>query len=448
MNLALPPEALASPESQEILARLTRLHPKRMDLSLGRLERLLDRLGHPERQLPPVVHIAGTNGKGSTIAYMRAALEAAGYRVHVYISPHLLRFNERIRLAGRQIGDGELHAVLQACERANGEEPITFFEITTAAAFLAFAQHPADIALLETGLGGRLDATNVVERPLVTAITPVSYDHQQFLGESLTEIAGEKAGILKPGVPAVIGPQEPEALAAIERRARALRVSLSLAGRDWTVHRTDGGLQFGGHGAAANLPLPRLAGLHQAENAGLALACLQQLDGFALPQSALAAGLQRADWPGRLQHLADGQLQTLLPAGSDVWLDGGHNPAAGDVLADSLRTWQGRDPRPLYLVFGMLNSKDPRAFLAPFADKAPQGLFTVPVPDEPASLSAAEAAAGAEAAGLAARPVADVPAALKAIADMHAGGPAPRVLICGSLYLAGHVLALDGTVPA
>jgi len=448
MNLALPPEALASPESQEILARLIRLHPKRMDLSLGRLERLLARLDHPQRKLPPVVHVAGTNGKGSSIAYMRAALEAAGYRVHVYISPHLLRFNERIRLSGRQIGDGALHAALQVCERANGDEPITFFEITTAAAFVAFAQTPADVLLLETGLGGRLDATNVVERPLLTAITPVSYDHQQFLGESLTEIAGEKAGILKPDAPAVIGPQQPEALAAIERRARELGVSLSLAGRDWTVHRADGGLRFAGNGGALDLPLPRLAGLHQAENAGLALACLQALPGFTLPHTALAAGLQRADWPGRLQHLAEGRLQALLPAGSEVWLDGGHNPAAGDVLAESLRTWQARDPRPLHVVFGMLNSKDPQAFLAPFVPLAPGGLFTVPVPDEPASLSASDAAAAAESAGLPARPLADVPAALAAIAEQSTAGPAPRVLICGSLYLAGHVLALDGAVPA
>jgi dihydrofolate synthase/folylpolyglutamate synthase len=449
MNLALLPETAAAPASREILSRLMQLHPKSIDLSLGRLERLLARLGHPERRLPPVVHVAGTNGKGSTIAYMRAALEAAGQRTHVYISPHLVRFNERIRLAGGIIDDDHLQSVLQDCENANGGEPITFFEITTAAAFLAFADTPGDVLLLETGLGGRLDATNVVERPLLTAITAISLDHQQFLGDDVASIAGEKAGILKPGVPGLIAAQEPDAAAAIRARADAIGAPLLMEGQDWQISAGDGRIRFVDGTGAVDQPMPVLAGLHQLQNAGLAIATLRRLGGFTVSDTALSQGLTGARWPGRLQQLQGGRLGRLLPPGAELWLDGGHNPAAGLVLADSLRAWNRDgtgDTRPLHMIFGMLETKDARRFLAPFADLHPT-VWAMRVPDEPASLSAEAAAAAAHDAGLHATTATGLRDALAAIAGCDDGGVPPRVLICGSLYLAGHVLAEDGSLP-
>src|SRR5579863_7977100 len=293
-----------APATDRVLERLSKLHPKLIDLSLDRTWRLLERLGHPELKVPPVVHVAGTNGKGSVIAYLRAMLEAAGYRVHAYISPHLVRFHERIRLAGSLIGEDQLLDLLEECERVNGGEPITFFEITTAAAFLAFARAPADILLLETGLGGRLDATNVLARPAVTAITPVSLDHQRFLGDTVAAIAGEKAGILKPGRPAILAPQLPEAQAVIERRASALGAPLFRYGGEWRVGPMGAGLRYEGQRwPALDLPPPGLLGRHQYDNAGTALACLDRLDGFALSPQALARGLREVTWPARLEHL-------------------------------------------------------------------------------------------------------------------------------------------------
>jgi dihydrofolate synthase / folylpolyglutamate synthase len=428
-----------NPASEAVLERLTRLHPKIIDLSLSRVERLLAALGHPEQQLPPVVHVAGTNGKGSVLAYLRAILEAAGRRVHVYTSPHLVHFNERIRLAGRLIDEDALVDLLEQCEIANDGHPITFFEITTAAAFLAFAREPADLLLLETGLGGRLDATNVIDRPLVTAITPISYDHMQFLGDTLALIAGEKAGILKPGVPAAIGPQLAEAMQVIKSRAALLQAPLHCHGRDWSVEPSAAGLVYDGRSGRLELPAPNLPGRHQLSNAGVALACLELMGPeFAPSQGQMATGLRHAEWPARLQQLTKGPLSELLPEGSELWLDGGHNQAAGEVLADMAKGWQDR---PLYLVFGMLDTKEPRQFLRPLSPLV-RSLVAVPVPGEHASLSTAAAAEHARAVGISASEAADAQAAVAAIAQSTT--QPCRILICGSLYLAGSVLAENG----
>ncbi|MEZ5935040.1 MAG: folylpolyglutamate synthase/dihydrofolate synthase family protein [Alphaproteobacteria bacterium] len=425
---------MSNAHSDLILQRLQRLHPKAIDLSLDRLLRLLDALDHPERRLAPVVHVAGTNGKGSTLAMLDAMLAADGRRVQRYISPHLVRFNERILFDGEPIDEQVFSEVLDRAERANRGEPITFFEITTAAAFLAFAEREADVLLLETGLGGRLDATNVVERPLLTLITPVSYDHQAFLGDRLDQIAGEKAGILKAGVPCALGPQQADALDAIRARAESVGAPLILHGRDWEAERVGGRLEVRHGETTLDLPLPALKGAHQILNAGLAVVAALSLGDLAPSEDAIAAGLTRARWPARLQALTTGPLPAHLPDGSSLWLDGGHNPAAGEVLA---AYFDEEDPRPLHLVVGMINTKDSLGFLAPLAPLA-ASLQAVPVPDEQASRDPAEVVEEAEDLGLPATVRRDVPSALLAIAARSAGPV--RVLICGSLYLAGHVL--------
>ncbi len=427
--------------SDAVLERLSQLHPKIIDLSLGRVERILDRLGHPERAVPPVVHVAGTNGKGSLIAFLRAMLEAAGRRVHVYTSPHLVRFHERVRLAGRLIDEDHLLALLEECEEANGGEAITYFEITTAAAFLAFARQPADILLLETGLGGRLDATNVFERPRLTAITPISMDHMQYLGDSLAAIAGEKAGILKSEVPCVVGAQDSLAREVIEARAEEIGAPLSIAGRDWSWCNDNGCLIVEMKAGTITLPLPRLGGRHQLANAAQAVACAKLLDDSGLGHEQLADGLRKVEWPARLQRLTSGPLFEALGEGWRVWLDGGHNGAAGQALADALNEIpSGGAKPPLYLVFGMLNTKTSEDFLRPFHSLA-KSVVAVAIPGEPASLSAEEAATAARTAGLEATTAESVLAAVRQIAEVHPNDQPPgRILICGSLYLAGQVL--------
>ena len=428
---------MTAPTSDRILEGLGRLHPKLIDLSLGRIERLLAALGNPQDDLPPVVHVAGTKGKGSTVATMRACLEAAGYRVHAYISPHLVRFHERIRLAGQLIEEEALIALLEECERANRDAPITFFEITTAAAFLAFARTPADIVLLEVGLGGRLDATNVVRRPAVTAITPVSLDHQAFLGDTVAAIAGEKAGILKPGVTAVIAPQPPEAAAVIDGRAEAVSAPLYRARREWRCEVAGGGMRYEGERWQLDLPLPSLIGAHQVVNAGTAIACLERLSGLDIPTEAIADGLRHIDWPARLQLLRNGPLVDAVPPGWELWLDGGHNPLAGEILGDVAAGWHDR---PLYLVVGMMNTKDAAGFIAPLAKHA-RALWAVTIPGEKNALPAE---AIADAAGSAGLPAQTADSALAAIRDIPVLGGKGRVLICGSLYFAGKVLAENG----
>ncbi len=395
------------------------------------MERLLYRLGNPERDLPPVVHVAGTNGKGSVIAYLAAMLKSAGRRAHVYTSPHLVRFHERIALNGQLIDEPELLSLLEECEAANGPEPITFFEITTAAAFLAFSRHQADIVLLETGLGGRLDATNVLDDPLLTVITPISIDHVDFLGGTIEKIAGEKAGILKPGVPAVIGEQPEAALKVIEARAAELGVPLNRAGREWQAGAERGRLYFKGRRGEQELPLPSLAGPHQAQNAALAVAAAEHLETHGLGARAKAEGLKTATWPARLQPLTSGPLPERLPAGWELWLDGGHNAAAGAALAETLGS---KADRPLHLVFGMMNSKAVGDFLTSLGSLA-ESLHAVAIPGEVNSLSAEEAAARS---GFNAKPAPDIATAIDTIL---AGAARPgRILICGSLYLAGTVL--------
>ncbi|MBK5197133.1 MAG: bifunctional folylpolyglutamate synthase/dihydrofolate synthase [Methyloceanibacter sp.] len=431
--------------SETLLERLKKLHPQSIDLSLGRIERLLAALGHPEEKLPPVLHVAGTNGKGSFIAFTRAIAEALGKGVHVYTSPHLVNFHERIVLAGPHgsapIAEETLVDCLARAEAANGGELITLFEITTAAAFLAFSEVPADLLLLETGLGGRLDATNVVAKPLLTSITSISIDHVSFLGDTVAAIAGEKAGILKPGVPCVVGRQVQEAFQVIERRAEAIGAPLHVAGRDFDMYEQHGRLIFQTTERLLDLPLPRLNGRHQIDNAGAAIAGASILFGDALTTRALEHGLTHAEWPARLERLAVGGLHAYVEEGTEIWLDGGHNAAGGQVIAHSLAELDERVPRPVHLIFGMMETKDAHAFIAPFKGLV-ERVYTVPVPDEPNAFSAEALAEIVRAEGFDVVAANSVPhALLKSQAALHGPG---RVLICGSLYLAGHVLRLHG----
>ena len=416
-----------------------------MDLSLGRIERLLRVLGNPERRLPPVVHVAGTNGKGSTVATMRAILEAGGQRVHVYTSPHLVSFRERIRLAGTLVTDAELARALETCESANAGEPITFFEITTAAAFVLFAEVPADVLLLEVGLGGRLDATNVVPDPVVSAITPISLDHEQWLGDTVREIAAEKAGILRRGVPAVFAPQTDAVRAILEDAAARTGAPVRTAGQDWSARAEGGRLVVEDDLGLLDLPLPRLPGQHQIANAGLAVSALKAA-GLLPAAERVETGIVTTDWPARMQSLQEGRFVDLAPPRAEIWLDGGHNPDAGRAAANFLADLEERAPKPLYLIAGMLNTKDPLHYFEAFKGLA-RHVFTVPIRDTEASLPAADLATSAEAAGLVAEPVDDVTAALARLRSAPSD-EAPRIFICGSLYLAGEVLAGNGTIPS
>jgi dihydrofolate synthase/folylpolyglutamate synthase len=417
------------------LERLGRLHPKKIDLSLGRLTRVLAALGHPERRLPPVVHVAGTNGKGSVVAYTSAIAEAAGLTVHRYTSPHLVRFNERITLVGREIGDETLADALDRTEAANGDAPITFFEVTTAAAFLAMAESPADLAVIEVGLGGRLDATNVIGAPLVAAITRIGHDHQEFLGPSLTGIAREKAGIIKPGAPVVIGPQaDPQVVATLDGAAQAAGAPAALAGRDW---RLVGGTVERGEAPSIDLPALPLPGRHQAENAAIAamvaLTMAERRPDWDIDGQTICAGLARARWPARLQRLTRGPLVEGLPADTGLWLDGGHNPDAAEAMA----AWLAEEPeRPTRLILGMMANKDHAGYLAPLADRVAH-VHAVAIPKAdcaaPDALCAVASTLGLSASS--ARTVAE------AVSAARSG---ERVVIAGSLYLAGHILTENG----
>ena len=417
--------------SDAVLQRMMTLHPKVIDLTLDRVHRLLSLLGQPERRLPPVIHIAGTNGKGSTQAMIRAGLEAADLQVHAYTSPHLARFHERIRLAGQLISEPALTSLLDECVTANGPDDITFFEITTCAAFLAFSRSPADWTLLEVGLGGRLDATNVVDRPALTIITPVSIDHQQYLGDTLAEIAGEKAGILKRGVTCVVGPQMPDGLAVIEARAARLGAPLLVHGQHWHAFEDRGRLIFQDDNGLLDLPLPNLPGPHQIENAGAAIMALRHLG-----VGDAEAAVTKADWPARMQRLRHGPLVDAVP-GVELWLDGGHNPAGGAAIAATLARLPKRET---HLICGMLNTKDIAGYLRPLAAQA-TSLHAVSIPGEANTLPAEVTRDAALAAGMTATVAGSVAEALAAIA---ATSPNARVLICGSLYLAGSVLRENG----
>jgi len=424
---------MTTTSSDVILERMMALHPKIIDLTLDRMTHLLNAMGNPENDMPPVIHVAGTNGKGSTQAMIRAGLEAMGKSVHAYTSPHLARFHERIRLAGTLIAEDALTAVLDECYAANDSGNITYFEITTAAALLAFARTPADYTLLEVGLGGRLDATNVVDRPLMTVITPVSIDHQQYLGDTLGAIAGEKAGIIKRGVPCVVGPQEEDGLEVIEARANALGAPLLVYGQHWHVGVEAGRLVYQDESGLLDLPLPNLPGGHQVMNAGAALAVLRHLGA---DEAACQAAVTKAEWPARMQRLKHGPLVDAAPA-AELWLDGGHNPAAGIAIADVLASGAAR---PTHLICGMLNTKDIAGYLRPLAAVA-RSLHAVSIPGETATLPAATTAAVARQVGLEAVEASSVQDALQQII---AADPQAKVLICGSLYLAGSILRENG----
>ena len=415
--------------SDSILERMMTLHPKVIDLTLGRVERLLAILGNPERHLPPIIHIAGTNGKGSTQAMLRAGLEAGGDRVHAYTSPHLARFHERIRIAGALILEPALTALLDECVTANGPEEITFFEITTCAAFLAFARTPADWTLLEVGLGGRLDATNVVASPRLTIITPVSLDHQAFLGDTVAAIAGEKAGIIKRGVPVIVGPQTDEGLAVIEAKAARLGAPVLAHGQHWHCFEDRGRMVFQDENGLLDLPLPNLPGPHQIENAGAALAALRHLG---RDEAACEAAVTRAHWPARMQRLRQGPLVDAAPS-AELWLDGGHNPAGAVAVAATLARMPRRET---HVICGMLNTKDVLGYMVPLAPHVAR-LHAVSIPGEKNTLPAEVTRDAARAAGIDALTAPSVAEALRAIA---ANAPEARVLICGSLYLAGAVL--------
>ena len=422
-----------SAHSDVILERLMDLHPKIIDLNLDRTERLLATLGNPERKVPPVIHIAGTNGKGSTQSMIRAGLESAGHAVHAYTSPHLARFHERIRLAGVLIDEDYLTEILEICEKANDSQPITYFEITTCAAILAFAQTAADYTLMEVGLGGRVDTTNVFDKPELCVITPVSKDHEQFLGDTIGKIAFEKAGILKRNTFCVVGPQEDEALEVIEAQAAKVGATLKIYGQHWHVWEENGRLLFQDENGLWDLPMPALIGAHQVQNAGAAIMALRMLG---QDENAAIDAMLNADWPARLQHLKTGPLVEAAGSG-ELWLDGGHNAAAGEALSEAL---ERLSPRPLHMITGMLNTKDVTGYLAPLAKNAVT-LHGVTIPEEQATLSAQETVDAALSVGMDAY-VADSVA--QAIAAITAKDATARILICGSLYLAGNILRDNG----
>ncbi|MDB5565060.1 MAG: FolC bifunctional protein [Tardiphaga sp.] len=428
-----------------MLTRLSALHPKTIDLSLDRMQRLLTQLDHPERQLPPVIHVAGTNGKGSTIAYLRAILEAAGLRVHVFTSPHLVRINESIRLGGVLVGDDELLATLTHCESVNKGEPITLFEIETAAALTLFAKHPADVVLLEVGLGGRLDATNVIDTPIACVITPIGIDHTDFLGDSLIKIAAEKAGIIKRRVPVMVAEQLPETTAVIEQQARKLLAPLHSTGQEWHVNVERGRLVYQDDRGLMDLAAPRLFGRHQFDNAGLAIATLRALDMFKIDATAYEAGVARAEWPARMQRLTSGKLVEIAPQNSEIWLDGGHNADGGRVVAAALGDLEERVSRPLVAIVGMMANKDAAGFLANFAGLT-RHIIAVQVPDRASAMAPDVLADAARGLGMRVEISASVAAALESLTKLAYEVP-PRILITGSLYLAGHVLAENGTPP-
>jgi dihydrofolate synthase / folylpolyglutamate synthase len=427
--------------SDDILKRLMTFHPQFIGPELARMHRILEALDHPQKKLPPVIHLAGTNGKGSTLATLKAIFEASGKKVHAFISPHLVHYHERLTIAGKQITEAALKEVLLDCETANQGNPITHFEITAAAGLYAFSKYPADVVLLEVGLGGTWDATNVVDHPALSIITPVDIDHQQFLGDDVDTIAREKAGILKAGTPGIIGPQSDEGLRAIEDEAEKRGVALRVFGQDWMVFEEQGRMVFQDEKGLLDLPLPVLKGRHQILNAGTAIAAIRALPNLiAAPD--YDTGLKNTVWPARFERLKEGALVEILGSEAELWLDGGHNPHCAAALAETLAELEEKNSRPLYLVTAMMRRKDADGFMNPFAGLARQ-VRTLSVPGEDNTYSAEELAEIARRAGLSAAPMRDLESALK---DIAAEEKAPRVLICGSLYLAGHTLRLNNEI--
>ena len=445
MNAVPPPDSRIDPghdpirASDAVIQRLRANHPTLIDLTTGRVERLLAALGNPDRRLPPVIHVAGTNGKGSTVAFLRAIGEAAGLRVHALTSPHLVRFAERIRLAGTLITDEHLTALIDRVETANAGQPISFFEITTVLAYLAFAETPADLCVIEVGLGGRFDATNIFDAPAVSVITPVDYDHLELLGPTLGKIAWEKAGIIKRGRPVVVARQHDEALAMIEREADDRMAPMLLMGRDFDAWEERGRLLVQMPDRLLDLAAPSLFGGYQFGNAGLAVAAALTFN-HDLSDDDLGRGVSSTVWPARMQRLTAGPLAALARArGSDLWLDGGHNPHAGRALAEAAARIVDRDPRPLVLVTGMFARKDAEGFFRPFAEMRPRVITTTF--DSPIAASTEELVEAAIRAGLEPETSSNVADAVARALEMD--GPAPHVLICGGLHFAGEVLAMS-----
>ncbi len=439
-------------EAAREIEKLLALHPKGFDLSLDRITRLLAVLGNPEQRLPPVIHVAGTNGKGSATAFCRAILEAAGLSVHVHTSPHLVNWHERYRLGvrgskGALVSDPVLADAVRRVAAANAGQNITVFEILSAVTFLLFAEHPADAAIIEVGLGGRYDATNVIARPACSVIMPISLDHQAYLGDRVELIAAEKAGIMKRGCPVVIGHQDEDGVREVlVETAERLGCPMSVYGQDFMAHEEFGRLIYQDEDGLSDLPLPRLPGRHQFANAAAAIRAVRAA-GFDVPEAAIEKGLASVDWPGRLQRLAGGKLSHHGPQGAEIWIDGGHNPGAGQVIAESMATFEEREPRPLFLVIGMINTKDPVGYFKAFLDLAEQ-VFTVPIHGSDAGLDPVALAADAASAGLEANACSSVAEALGLIAELTDEDPVPpRILIGGSLYLVGDVLAENSTPP-
>ncbi|MDZ5697374.1 folylpolyglutamate synthase/dihydrofolate synthase family protein [Chelativorans sp. M5D2P16] len=436
--------------AERAIERLMSLHPKGFDLSLERIARLLERLGNPHERLPPVIHIAGTNGKGSAAAFAQALIEASGRTVHVHTSPHLVRWHERYRLGaaggGRLVEDAVLAEAVERVAEANRGEQVTVFEILTAVMFVLFSEHPADAAVVEVGLGGRFDATNVIPRPAVSLIMPISLDHEAYLGDRVELIAAEKAGIIKRGVPVVVGQQEWDAARdVLIETAERLNCPLQAYGENFIAVEEGGRMVYQDEGGLFDLPLPRLAGRHQIANAAAAIAAVKTA-GFPVADRTAERAMTAVSWPGRLQAMPEGRLSALAPEGAEIWIDGGHNPGAGAVIAEALAESEERRPRPLILIAGMLSTKDQTGYFHAFQGMA-RHVYTVPVRSSEAGVPNSELAARAGEAGLSAEPVNSVANALKLLADTWEGETPPRILIGGSLYLVGEVLAENGTPP-
>ena len=432
--------------SDAYLARFEALHPKKIDLTLGRVERLLATLDNPQNALPPVIHVAGTNGKGSTIAFLRAMLEASGAKVHVFTSPHLVRFHERIRIGaaggGKLVSEEALVAAFERVEAANAGEPITFFEITAIVAIDLFRRNPADVVLMEVGLGGRFDATNVFSRPAASVITPISIDHREFLGDTIEKIAYEKAGIIKKNVPLILAQQNEAAIGVCTLEAAALRAPVLIGGQDFQAYEENGRLIYQDESGLLDLPLPRLKGRHQHVNAATAIATLRKIMPERATQAALEGGLLQAQWPARLQRLT-GALAKSLPEGAELWLDGGHNQDGARVLAEALAEFEEKNPRPLILLAGMMARKDAHEILAAFEGQV-QEFYALPI-DNPLARPAAELAQIARNQGFMAAQAGSVQETLAFLGAREWSSP-PRIVITGSLYLAGEVLEADGSV--
>ncbi|MBT5914285.1 bifunctional folylpolyglutamate synthase/dihydrofolate synthase [Rhodospirillaceae bacterium] len=426
--------------SRKLIERLERLHPKIIDLSLDRLNNLLNALDNPQKRLPPIIHVAGTNGKGSTIAILRSIQNAAGLSIHAYTSPHLVHLNERFIIAGKEITEKSLIQTLTECENANAGAEITFFEIITAAGLLAFSKIKADLLLLEVGLGGRFDATNVVSNPILSIITPISLDHQQYLGDTLEKIAYEKAGILKEKRPAIIGQQGPEALKVIKLKAEETGSPLFIFQRDWNITETKSAIKFEVEGSTSYFEKPNLKGIHQIQNAGIAIAATHYLkEVLPIKNGSIDQGLLTVKWPARLQKINEGPLINILPTNVELWIDGGHNQNASLLIAHTIRNWKIKNPcLSIHMVFGCLSNRETKALLQPFINIIDL-VQTVKIPEQANSASRELVAHTAKSMGFRASPADTVAKAIKNIISLSAGKR--LILIYGSLYLSGSVLA-------